>query len=685
MLCFQGSFGKILATLLVLVGVEFFGCSKKAEEKVAPVPVVKPNLIRSDYKPNEIRKLCREAILKNKTSLDEIVDLDEDEQSTDSTLLAFETAMANLSDETGLLTFMFYVSPDENLRNEGEACERKVESYGVTVSSRSDLYQVLKNSKPRNKNEERLQSETLKDFVKNGAQLNDADRKTFTELNQTLASLKVDFEANIKNDHTTVLFTKIELAGLPEGFFKPLERKDGKYSVKPSAPNYVQIMENASLSETRKQMALAFRNKGQMKNIEILQQALGLRQKMAKLLGFKNWADYKINGRMAKDSENVLKFLNDLASRFSKKMEEEKKRLLLYKRSLMKDEGELQSYDLGYINYQIKKENFDLDDEVIREYFPTDVVLAGLFDIYSNLLGVRFSEVKEKTSWAPNVKLYEIKDAETRAVLAHFYLDFDPRDGKYSHFAAFPVVSGRVTPHGYQKPVSAIVGNFNPPEDPKPSLLSHEEVETLFHEFGHIMHQTLTKAPYASLSGSSVDRNFVEAPSQMLEEWVWSEQGLSKLSGHYLDHTKKLPTELLNKMIKARDFNYGTSYSTQIIYALYDMEIHSSDDVNIVESFNSIYKRVMGIPALPGNHFASSFGHLMGGYEAGYYGYLWSKVSALDLFSRFEKEGLLNPKTGQDYRKIILEQGGMVDPEDIIAQFLGRKQTSEAFYKSLGI
>ena len=309
-----------------------------------------------------------------------------------------------------------------------------------------------------------------------------------------------------------------------------------------------------------------------------------------------------------------------------------------------------------------------------------------MFDVYSKILGVRFEEVKDASVWAPGVKLYRILNASDSALIAHFYTDFIPREGKYSHAAAFNLVTGRRLPDGsYVKPVSAIVANFTPPADGKPSLLTHDEVETTFHEFGHIMHQTLTKAPYASLAGTRVARDFVEAPSQMLENWVWSPEILASLSGHYKDNSKKLPPELLKSMMEARDYNQGLFYTRQLYYALMDMAYHTTKgDFDTTKVQEKLHKEITGLDPVPGGHWEASFGHLMG-YDAGYYGYLWSEVYAQDMFTRFEKDGLLSDKVGADYRHVILESGNMQEAADLVTQFLGRKSTRDAFFKKLHI
>jgi thimet oligopeptidase len=310
-----------------------------------------------------------------------------------------------------------------------------------------------------------------------------------------------------------------------------------------------------------------------------------------------------------------------------------------------------------------------------------------VFEVYSQILGVRYVQITDADVWSPDVKLYQIENISDGAVVGYFYADLVPRQGKYGHAAAFPLISGRVLPTGsYSKPVAAMVANFAPPAGGKPSLLSHDEVETLFHEFGHIMHQTLTKAPYASLSGSAVAQDFVEAPSQMLEGWAWNQEILEKVSGHYLDHSRKLPTALLQQMIAAKDFNSGYYYTRQLMLATLDMTYHTATGpVDTAATYDQIYRDMLGIEPVAGGRFSASFGHLMGGYDAGYYGYLWSEVYAADMFTRFEHGGLLNAEIGGDYRRAILESGSMTDALSLLRQFLGREPNSEAFFRKLGI
>ena len=451
-------------------------------------------------------------------------------------------------------------------------------------------------------------------------------------------------------------------------------------------PEYVPVMESAKSGATRKSLQVMYQNRAVEKNLPLLKEVLKLRQQVAGLMGFKTWADYKTSsGRMAKSPKEVFDFLNGLKDKLSLRARQDMDELRKLKKKSEPQSDGFFEWDRTYYSYQLKKDRYSLDDEKIREYFPADIVVKGMFDVYSKLLGVRFEEQAE-SQWAPNVKLYKIIDTASNQVVAYFFADFFPREGKFSHAAAFNLVSGRKLADGtYRKPVSSIVANFTPPADGKPSLLTHDEVETVFHEFGHIMHQTLTQAPYASLSGTRVARDFVEAPSQMLENWIWSPEILASLSGHYKDNSQKLPNDLLKSMIEARDYNQGIFYTRQLYYALMDMTYHTTlGDFDTTKVQERLHREITGLDPVPGGHWEASFGHLMG-YDAGYYGYLWSEVFAQDMFTRFEKDGLLNSQVGGDYRKVILEQGNMREAQDLLTQFLGRKPNRDAFFRKLNI
>ena len=442
-------------------------------------------------------------------------------------------------------------------------------------------------------------------------------------------------------------------------------------------------MENSTDANARKQLEEKFFRRGGAKNKDLLDEAIALRRTLARTLGYKTHADFVLAKRMAKTPDQVSKFLSRLQEKLIPKGRADLAELQALKNAATSGQEPLRSYDWRYYENELKKKKYQVDHELIRRYFPLEQVLSGLFETFETLLGVQFERAETASTWHSSVRTYRIaRDSKT---VAHFYMDLFPRDGKYGHAAAFTLVGGHRKPDGgYQIPVSAIVANFTPPSEQTPALLEHQEVETLFHEFGHIMHQVLTTAQFASYSGTSVKNDFVEAPSQMLENWVWDEPSLTRLSGHYQTN-EKIPKDLVDRLVQSKLANSGIRYLRQLSLALIDMTYHTADTVDATAVYERISREVMLIPIPAETYPQASFGHLMGGYDSGYYGYLWSEVYAQDLFSRFEREGLFNSNTGADYRRWILEPGGLKDPFALIKGFLGREPNEDAFFRSLGL
>ncbi len=657
------------------------------QQKVEPGSQPQALLIRSDYKVGEVAALCQAAIETAKSSLAQIAAVPAAMRTIDNSLLAFENTTATFGDSTAGLTFMGYVSREAAVNAEGSDCESKIGEFMVDVYTRRDLYEVVKSSTPRDPDEARLQKELKISFEKNGLTLADSDLAKLKVILGEISKKQAKFNSNLNNDTTSTVFTAVELAGVPADFLSRLVKTvDGKYIVTTKITDYTVVAENATQPETRKTNMLAYLNRGTLENTQLLQETTGLRADAAKLLGYKSWADYQIDGRMAVSKANVVDFLNSLKGKLAQRNRNDLDQLLNYKKQIDPTATKLDQWDLAYAAHELMKRDYSVDEEAIKEYFPADVVVEGMFKVYSQMLGVTYKEVVGATVWSPDVKLYEIHNATDNRLIGFFYADFIPRPGKYGHAAAFQLISGRTINGVYNLPVSSIVANFAPPTPGKPSLLPHDDVETIFHEFGHIMHQTLTRAKYASLSGSNVAQDFVEAPSQMLENWVWSPEILPLLSGHYLDHSQKLPQEMLGKMLAARNFGQGIRYTKQLLYALFDIEIHSGTvAADPTTTYESLYRSIIGEEPLAGAHFAGTFGHVMGGYDAGYYGYLWSEVYAQDMFTIFQADSLLSPQVGAHYRSTILERGNMSDALVNLKDFLGRDPNPDAFFKKLGI
>jgi thimet oligopeptidase len=657
-------------------------------QKTTPPTAPPGGILRSDYAKGEVTALCQASIETAEAELNAIAAVPADKRTTENTLMAFENAMADLGDRANPLTFMGYVSTDEEISQEGADCENALGQIYVQIFTRRDLYQALNKAKTRNSDQSRLLEKTLESFESNGLKLDDVKLAEVRALKSKLSALETEYSANLNSDDTSVLFKKSELDGMTEDFITSQEvDADGNLVIPANESTYPSIMRYAVKPATRKKMMLAYLSRAGSKNSKLLSEAVVLRAQIAKVMGYKTWADYRTDGRMAQTGETALKFLNNLKTKLAQRSQDDLNKLLKFKQETLPNAKNLDQWDISFYTVQLQKRDFNLDQEKVSEYFPTDVVIAGMFEVYSEMLGVKFQEVQGAPLWDSSVKLYEIRNTADNKLVAYFYADFYPRKGKYDHAAAFPLISGRKLANGeYSIPVASIVSNLTPPLNNKPSLLSFDDVETIFHEFGHIMHQTLTKAPYASLSGTSVAQDFVEAPSQMLENWTIQPEILNKISGHYLDHTQKLPTNLLQQLIAVKDFNQGYSYTKQLTYALFDMTLHTQDQaLDVDKVYLDTYRDVMGQEPLAGQQFPASFGHMMGGYDAGYYGYLWSEVYAQDMFTMFPKNDITSPSVGMSYRENILEPGNMKDALDLLRAFLGREPNSDAFFKKLNL
>jgi Zn-dependent oligopeptidase len=388
---------------------------------------------------------------------------------------------------------------------------------------------------------------------------------------------------------------------------------------------------------------------------------------------------------MAKTPAAVRDFLTDLGAKVTAKRDRDIDGLREAKRAHTGDaNAEVRLWDWRFYHNYLMKTRYAVDDFEVAKYFPLDAVLDGLFDTMQTLLGVRFEAVEPAHAWHPDVKLFRVIDATDNHEVAHFFMDLFPRPNKYGHAAAFTLVGGRKLPDGsYQAPVSAIVANFTKPSVDQPSLLRHTEVVTLFHEFGHILHQTLTSAQQLRFSGTRTERDFVEAPSQMLEHWVWRPEVLAGFSRH-VETSEPLPKDLLDSMIAAKNLDSGVIAMRQLYFAELDMAYHGGGGQKDTTAIAAQLHPISGFQAPEKTYWQAGFGHLFG-YDAGYYGYKWSEVFADDMFTRFEAAGPLNQDLGLEYRRTVLERGGAVDGDVLVRDFLGREPNSDAFLKNLGL
>ncbi|MBI5201989.1 MAG: Zn-dependent oligopeptidase [Elusimicrobia bacterium] len=610
--------------------------------------------------------------------------------SFEATARAFSSALAEYGDALASPTFLAEVSTDAGVRDAGRACDTDSSRFMVDVYGREDLYKALKAVPAAGLTGEdaKLLAETLLDFKRNGLELPKDKREEAQALRKHIVELSTEFRQALAEEKTTVPFTEAQLAGVPDDFKARLKKDGDRYLVSLDYPDYFPFMENAKDPGARRELETKFSNRGGEANVRRLAETLKLRLQAAKLLGYPTHAHYVLEDRMAERPEAVQAFLKSLRPKLEKKAKPEFAALVKMKDA---DEGAvsdhvMRAWDWRYYHNQLLKDRYQIDDQKIKEYFPLDLVTDGMLGVYQDLLGLKFTEIVPADAWHPDVKLYRIDDKATGKLVGHFYMDLFPREGKYKHAAAFSLIGGSELPDGsYQRPVSAMVANFEKPTAEKPSLLRHSEVETYFHEFGHIMHQNLTLARHRDFSGSKVARDFVEAPSQMLENWVWRPDVLARLSGHYQDRSKKLPKELLDRMIDAKNVDSGIFYLRQAFFASADLAFHLEPPADTTKAWSKLMEEVMLVPMTPGTHPEASFGHIMGGYDSGYYGYLWSEVYAQDMFSVFEKAGPLDPKTGARYRKEILEVGSSRKEGESLRAFLGREPSDKPFLQNIGL
>lgn len=651
----------------------------------------KDGVLHFNYRAQDLAPAEAEARVKLEKDLAALIAIPQAERTFENTIMGYERAFDNYGNALGMSGFLSYVSTDKKFRDAANDLQMQISQYMVDVATRRDVYKAIREYTDTNPRLDPVQAKLVKEmligFKNSGMDLNDADLEKFKALNKEKAEYIIKFDKNIQEYKDPLAVTQEQLRGLGEDYIQKLSKTDdGKYLVTLDYPDYVPFMQNADDEQARKELEFKFNRRGGQENVELLEKTLTLRREIARLLGYKNHAELRLEDRMAKNPKTVMAFLKDLQKKLKPLGKKEDKEMIAYKNSKTgKNSRTLYSWESGYWSNKFRKENLELDSEKIKEYFPSQVVIDGMLDLFGGVFGITFEPV-DIPVWHPDVKAFKIKDKASGELVAYFYMDLYPREGKYKHAACFGLVEGEEKQDGtYQIPFVAIVANLNKPSGDTPSLLKHSEVETLFHEFGHVLHNALTKAKYSAFSGTSVSWDFVEAPSQMLERWAWDPQVLKKISKHYKTG-ESLPDDLIKRMIAAKNFGAGGMYLRQDFFAQYDMTLHTADTTpDTTKLYFELTKKIRGLPLTKGTIPQASFGHIMGGYDAGYYGYLWSEVIAEDFFGEFKKNGIFNPETGLKFRREILEKGGTLDEEKMVENFLGRPADNKPFLKSIGL
>lgn len=568
------------------------------------------------------------------------------------------------------------MSPDKEVRTKSEACLVEISKFGTDLFQSEKLYKRFKVVKPGDAVEKKVRQDALENFEDTGVALPSAKRAKMKDLLNQLELLSQEFARNIRDNNTRLAFTPEEVKGLPADYLARAKRDaNGNYLLGFEYPEFNPFMEYSDSDEARKRYQIAFANRGGQRNLDILKQAMALRLEIAHLYKLPSYAHFVTRRRMALTPEAVNHFLGEVKGTVTSVEKKELEELAQFKAAKLgvpPADAKIERWNVSYWQQKLKQERYSIDQNELRKYFPTEASIAWALAISGDLYGVEFKRVDVST-WHEEVRYYDVIDSATKERISGIYLDLFPREGKYSHAAAFPVRGVSTVAH--RTPISVLVTNFDR------TGLNGDELETLVHEFGHVLHGVLSQTRYVMQAGTSVERDFVEAPSQMYEEWARRKESLQMISSFCKEPCPTISDDMVTRLTAAHNYGRGIRYARQLLYASYDMNLHK-ETVGDPQQIWTQMESATPLGHVPGSEFPSQFGHLMGGYAAGYYGYMWSEVIALDMLSRYHGK-LMDPEVGHMYRKTILSRGSEMKGKDLVKAFLGRPPSSKAFFDEI--
>jgi len=572
------------------------------------------------------------------------------------------------------------VHPNKEVRSAAEACEQHFVEVNTDIGLSRAIFDKLNkvDVTKLNVEDKRYVEHMLRDYHHSGVDKDQATRDQIKKLSEEINLIGQQFDKNYREGGKKIEVTSVkELKGLPQDFIdrhKP--NADGKIILTTDSPDYMPVMQYAQSDALRERAYRTYRNMAYPENKAVLENLMAKRFELAQLLGYSDYATYITEDKMIKTPQNAQEFIDKVSTLATPRAEQEYQVLLKRLQKINPKAIKVNDWQKMYLQELIKKEKYQVDAQKIRQYFPFAKVQQGIFDLTQTMFGVTIRPWQTQ-AWHPSVKAFEILDGNQ--VIGRFYLDMHPRDGKYKHAAQFGIQSGI---KGVQLPVAALVCNFPGGENPN-ELLEHNDVETFLHEFGHLLHTMFSgNHDRLAFSGTKTEWDFVEAPSQMLEEWVWDADTLASFARN--EKGEVIPKELVAKMRAGRDFGRGLWTKHQLFYAATSLNLYNKNPsaIDLDKTMAQIQATYSPFGYVDGTHFYASFGHL-NGYSAIYYTYMWSLVIASDMFSEFEKQGLRNPEVAQRYRKAVLAPGGSKDAADLVNDFLGRPFSFDAFAKNL--
>lgn len=618
--------------------------------------------------PDDVKKtsaICKQELEEN---LQKIL-----ESGQQESFVAYDKLFSNFSKTHSVLQILEMVSPSEEVRNSCHAEQIALaELYNKRVAYNKDVYQKLKKAEVKPSLSYSLKS-VIDEFETNGINLPDDKREKLAEIINQITKISAEYSFAINQDTPEAQVTEDEKNNLKDSVANIIN--DNKIILTP--PNYMIVMQQANNESLRKKCWQAFLNKSPQNEVK-LKELIKLRDQLAKNLNFENFAAYDIHNQMAKKPETVKDFLNKLIKPLQDKAETEFKYL---KDSLPQDvilnNDKFKPWDVKYAQENYRKQYLNIDQEEISKYFEAEKTLNALLHIYEDFLNIKFKLIKyNNLFWHQDIKILELY--ENNKLSGYILLDLYPREFKYSHACQATIIPA------YKDNLSAalVIANFPKPEKDKPSLLQYKDVVTFFHEFGHALHAMLGRTEIAAKSGTNVAMDFVEMPSQMLEEWLKEKNVLKLISSHY-QTGQKISDETISALANMEKTDAGFNYLNQLYFALLSLTLFEKDEIDFQKHSKDLFTKVINKIEFVPNNFLNSFGHLTG-YGSKYYGYLWAKVFALDIFDTI-KANNFNQEIGQKYKDVILRPGGTIDPAILINQFLDREPNQNAFLKSLGI
>lgn len=663
----------------------------------------------SQIKPEHVVPAVKQAIEHCRELIEQVVN--QEHYTWDNLIQPIDEADDKFSRVWSPVSHLNSVKNSPELREAYEACLPLLSEYSTWVGQHKGLYNAYKSLKASEqfnqltKAQKKTITNALRDFELSGIGLPEAQQKRYGEIVAKLSELSSNYSNNVLDATMgwTKLITNIEeLAGLPESALAAAKAQatakglEG-WLVTLDMPSYIPVMMYCDNRDLRYEMYHAYTtrasdqgpNAHKWDNTENIKQILALRHELAQLLGFDSYAHISLATKMADRPEQVLAFLNDLAEKAKPQGEEE---LIQLKRYAYEYFGasDIKPWDISYYSEKQKQFLYTINDEELRPYFPEEKVISGLFEVVNRIFGITFKERKDVEVWSPEVRFFDLFDKQGQ-YKASFYLDLYAREHKRGGAWMDDCIGQMRFADGHlQKPVAYLTCNFNRPVDDKPALFTHNEVTTLFHEFGHGLHHMLTEIETSSVAGiNGVAWDAVELPSQFLENWCWQPEALAFISGHY-QTGEPLPKEMLTKMLDAKNYQAALFILRQLEFGLFDFRLHfeysPEQGALILETLKQVRELVAVTPTVEWGRFPHAFSHVFaGGYAAGYYSYLWAEVLSADAFSRFEEEGIFNVKTGNEFLDHILSQGGSDEPMTLFKNFRGREPKLEALLHHYGI